>query len=66
MLERMTVWMFVAWILIIDGAIIFAAGIYYWRQDGVAQVAPFHPSLLWGGLMILFGCALLWLDHKFK
>lgn len=64
MLSKISVWLFVALILIVDGLIIALSGLLYWHHDGVAVVASYHPSLVWGILMIVCGLALIWLDRR--
>jgi hypothetical protein len=62
MFAKITVWMFVALILFVDGLIIVGAGIYNWHADGVKEVAPYHPSVVWGVLMIVFSLFFMWVS----
>ena len=64
MFSKMSVWLFVALILIVDGIIIAISGLVYWHHDGVATVARYHPSLVWGLVMIVCGAALMWFDRR--
>ena len=66
MFEKLSVWMFVALILLIDGLIILITGIVNWNHDGVVAVASYHPSVCWGAFMMVFAAILMWMNHKIK
>ena len=64
MLAKLSVWMFVALIMLVDGLVILLNGLYNWHHDGVPAVAVYHPSVVWGAVMMLFGVLVLWLDRR--
>lgn len=66
MFEKLSVWMFVALILLVDGLIILVHGIVNWRHDGVAAVAGYHPSVCWGGFMMVFAIILILINRRIK
>ncbi len=60
------IWFFVGLILLLMGGIIFLVGIYlYFHPEATnAALANTYPNLWWGGIMVVFGIALLLIKDK--
>lgn len=63
--RTLTIWSFVAFILIIYGLIITTTGLYYllYLEPDLA-LSNLNPSLLWGLLLLFMGLIFNWLDLR--
>ena len=55
--RSISIWFFIGLCLVVDGALIFAAGLYELAHPPQFPVVLFnlHASIWWGGLLFLFG-----------
>jgi hypothetical protein len=64
------IWFFVGIMLLVTGAIIFLAGLYQAAYPEDAAIAgrdifkDLHPSIWWGGVMMLAGLVYLVVNRK--
>ncbi len=60
-IKMKSIWFFVGLMLVIVGGIILITGIYLYFNPSAAQTALAHtyPNIWWGGIMFVFGIALL-------
>lgn len=58
------IWYFVGLLMLVVGALIMAAGIYYlfYPSQSSTVLYHLHPNLWWGGIMVIFGIVLVWLN----
>lgn len=52
-----SIWYFVGIILTLMGIVVTLSGVYYYfyPNDHVTVLSHLHPSIWWGGVMIVFG-----------
>lgn len=46
-------WNFIAILFGLYGLILLGAGIYYWLAGDISYATQFHPSIWWGGVLLL-------------
>lgn len=53
----LSIWFFIGISLAVNGAVIFATGIYEWIHPPANQVVLFnlHANIWWGGLLLFLG-----------
>jgi len=56
------IWHFVGLILLVMGALILIAGIYYLFNPGASSTVleELHPNIWWGALMMVVGVVFIW------
>jgi len=54
---RLSIWFFIGLSLLVNGALIFARGIYEIANPPAEKVALFdlHANIWWGGVLLIFG-----------
>ena len=59
-----TIWYFVGLMLSVIGLLLVIAGVYYWYNpsESTTVLQELHPNLWWGGIMLVFGVFLVWLN----
>jgi uncharacterized membrane protein HdeD (DUF308 family) len=60
------IWYLVGWMLLINGVLIFASGIYYFFNPSHYRtvLAELHPSIWWGAMMLVVGGIMLIASRK--
>jgi hypothetical protein len=53
----LSIWFFIGISLAVNGAVIFATGIYEWIHPPANQVVLFnlHANIWWGGVLLILG-----------
>lgn len=59
------IWYFTGLLLLLTGLVIFVSGIYYFNEKPTTVLGDTHPSLWWGGIIIVCG-ALMFVVNKNK
>jgi hypothetical protein len=63
--DEISIWFFVGVSLLVNGALILGAGIYYWIRPAVERTVLYqlHANVWWGALLMIFGliyCIKFW------
>lgn len=58
------IWYFSGLLLLLTGLVIFISGIYYYNQIATTVLAHLHPSLWWGGIMLIFGGTMFYVNKN--
>jgi hypothetical protein len=58
-MKMLPVWFWVGIVLIVYGLIIIGSGIYYIFNPSNTALSHLHPSLWWGGIMLVGGIIFL-------